>query len=481
MAKVKHLRFWLLALWLATTLQGCGPDNKVDYLKTEEVACGFAIGLTIIACCACCVGLAAGPEGRIDGVNPLPFCALGALCLSVFPWISYGLYKGNQTCETLRSMDSGLCAAWLDGAEGFSEAECCFDPTTTSTTAPKPGCQILFEQDSFFCAEWKLPHPDNTSQEACCTPLPPCRCKARSDSAEVQCEPFTVLLGPTCVDGDWSTCFSQKRLCTTTTGCQPLVNDSAFSCDYPTAEQCNLQSVSCIWVQKDIYLDSGCHGLEPRFQSPCASLPHARCLEEQACEWKMSQQVESCLNGGVFLGCSPMSGFSAVAQECAKNPSKETCALESVCEWRDECECPLGFVGRLCQEERAKFQADEELCSKRPDADMAAVCRGIVIASAEDSDHEPHSQLCSKEVHDCQTWEEVKATVARMWEVEFGDCIVDGLAVLMVSVCLLCRATYHTEQGGAKCLVCGVFDGSEALLWQCKVSFSFLHWDFFID
>lgn len=84
---------------------------------------------------------------------------------------------------------------------------------------------------------------------------------------------------------------------------------------------------------------------------------------------------------------------------------------------------------------------------------MAAVCKGIVIASAADNDLEPHSQLCSKEVHDCAIWEDVKATVARMWEIECGDCIVDGIAVLMVLFCLLLRHKYHTEQSAAKFLL----------------------------
>lgn len=370
--------------------------------------------------------------------------------LSIFPWISYGIYKGNHTCDTLRSMESELCVEWLEGAVGFSQAECC--ATTTTTTTTKPGCQILFEQDSFFCAEWRLPYSDNTSKEGCCSPLPPCGCASRSDNDEIQCEPLTVLLGPTCEDGDWSTCFNQKRLCTTSTGCRPRSNDSDFACDYPTQEQCNLQSIACTWVQKDIYLDFGCHGIEPRYQESCASLPHQTCVVQNACEWKMSHQVDSCLNGGVFLGCAAKSAFSSFAQQCGNKPGEESCALDSVCAWRDECRCPAAFGGRLCQEERAKFQADNVLCNSPP-AEMAAVCKGIVIASAADNDLEPHSQLCSKEVHDCAIWEDVKATVARMWEIECGDCIVDGIAVLMVLFCLLLRHKYHTEQSAAKRLV----------------------------
>lgn len=55
-AKVAHQHLLLAAfLWLLVALQGCGPETKADYLKTEEVACGFAIGLSVVACC-CCMG-----------------------------------------------------------------------------------------------------------------------------------------------------------------------------------------------------------------------------------------------------------------------------------------------------------------------------------------------------------------------------------------------------------------------------------------
>ena len=319
-----HQRLLLAAfLWLLVALQGCGPQTKADYLKTEHVACGFAIGLTISCCC--CFGFAYLEKDDKPTAEILVALGIVLSFLSIFPWISYGIYKGNHTCDTLRSMESELCVEWLEGAVGFSQAECC--ATTTTTTTTKPGCQILFEQDSFFCAEWRLPYSDNTSKEGCCSPLPPCGCASRSDNDEIQCEPLTVLLGPTCEDGDWSTCFNQKRLCTTSTGCRPRSNDSDFACDYPTQEQCNLQSIACTWVQKDIYLDFGCHGIEPRYQESCASLPHQTCVVQNACEWKMSHQVDSCLNGGVFLGCAAKSAFSSFAQQCGNKPGEESCAL----------------------------------------------------------------------------------------------------------------------------------------------------------
>lgn len=188
------------------------------------------------------------------------------------------------------------------------------------------------------------------------------------------------------------------------------------------------------------------------YQEECAPLAHQDCNVQNACEWKMSHQVDSCLNGGTLLGCTAKSGFSTFTQQCRNKPAKESCTLDSVCEWRDECQCPIEFVGQLCQEERAKFQVDNALCNSPP-AELAAVCRGIVIASAADSDLEPHSQLCSKGVHDCAIWEDVKVTVARMWEVECGDCIVDGIAVLMVVVCLVLRYKHHNEHSAAKFLL----------------------------
>ncbi|CAK9045967.1 BIG2 domain-containing protein [Durusdinium trenchii] len=121
-------------------------------------------------------------------------------------------------------------------------------------------------------------------------------------------------------------------------------------------------------------------------------------------------------------------------------PSTTTTMTETTTSTR----CASEYFGDSCQERRVQFHSNSGFCLE--EHSNAAICKGIVIAAAQED------EWCTAE-QDCEAWSEIKYMVALMFEAEVSDMIVDFMAVCFCLAAVVMKFCGRGDLGKSLLLV----------------------------
>lgn len=121
-------------------------------------------------------------------------------------------------------------------------------------------------------------------------------------------------------------------------------------------------------------------------------------------------------------------------------PSTTTTTTETTTSTR----CASEYFGDSCQERRVQFHSNSGFCLE--EHSNAAICKGIVIAAAQED------EWCTAE-QDCEAWSEIKYMVALMFEAEVSDMIVDFMAVCFCLAAVVMKFCGRGDLGKSLLLV----------------------------
>lgn len=242
--------------------------------------------------------------------------------------------------------------------------------------------------------------------------------------------------------------FEDGTLCAAAKGCraEPSYQGYNYTCDYPNATECE-KKLHCYWEPPAVVYAVACQSRisVASATDSCAILASKKeCNEQPVCKWQLFEQVQQrCSNNGTVVGCLPigLGATQALQDHCARHQSQALCTTTDFCQWEGLCSCPSTFFGDSCEKERVQFHSFDGLCPVNQA--NAPVCKGLVIAAVKGD-----QPLCSAQ-QDCTIWQEVKGVVGKMYEAELGDLVADGLAILLIVVCL----TLLKIKGGGELLL----------------------------